>query len=379
MKKIILVSILWVVSVSLQAVIIPRAPALSATAYILIDANSGKVIVEKNSNEQIPPASLTKMMTSYITTDEIALGNISLEDNVLVSQKAGTKGGSKMFIREGSKVKLHDLLKGIIIQSGNDASVAMAEHIGGSEKAFVAVMNEYAEHLGLTNTHYMNSTGLPEEGHYSSATDIATLAQAIITKHPEYYSLYKEKYFEYEGIRQPNRNKLLWQDPHVDGLKTGHTKEAGYCLAVSSLKNGMRLIAVVLGTDSSQARTKEAKKLLFYGYRYFKTHTIYSKGQEIESERVFGGVKEKLRLTVANNMLVTVPKNSRDELKVDMLITQYVKAPIVKGANMGKVVVSYKNEILLEEPLLAMEKIDSAGFFAKLWAKIQVFFMKLIS
>src|SRR5690554_6328676 len=244
-----------------SAPLIPPAPTVAASSYLLIDADSGKVLTEHNADTPLPPASLTKMMTSYIASMEILKGQLREEDEVLVSEKAWRMGGSKMFIEVGNRVRVIDLLRGVIIQSGNDASVALAEHIAGSEESFADLMNSHARRLGMNDTHFENATGLPGENHVSSARDMAIMAKAIIEDDPQHYAIYKEKEFVWNGIRQPNRNLMLWRDNTVDGLKTGHTDEAGYCLVASAKRDGMRLISVVMGTASEQARAAETQKL----------------------------------------------------------------------------------------------------------------------
>ena len=257
-------------AVAQQPLIIPRAPDVAASSYILMDAMTGRVLVEHNADTPLPPASLTKIMTSYVAANELENGTISLDDMVHVSVKAWRAEGSKMFIQEGTQVRLEDILRGIIIQSGNDASIALAEHIAGSEDAFADMMNQHANLLGLSNSHFENASGLPAEGHHMSARDLATLAQAMIERFPSHYSIYSEREFTYNDIRQPNRNTLLFRDSAVDGMKTGHTEEAGYCLVSSAVRDGMRLIAVVMGTASEEARAQETQKLLTYGFRFFK-------------------------------------------------------------------------------------------------------------
>ena len=293
------------------AVIVPSVPQLDATAYVLMDADSGKILVEKNADKQIPPASLTKMMTSYVAVHELAMGNVEEQTQIPISVKAWRKKGSRMFVREGTQVPLIDLLRGIIVQSGNDASVAVAEYFSGSEDAYAEWMNQYAERFGMTNTQFKNATGWPAKGHYSSAGDMARLALRIIKDHPEYYQLYAEKYFEYNNIRQPNRNKLLWRDPSVDGLKTGHTDEAGFCLAASAVKDGTRFIAVVMGTRSEEARARETQKLLAYGFRYFETHKLYDAGQGLQTKQVWLGANDQIRLGVADELYLTLPRGAK--------------------------------------------------------------------
>lgn len=357
--------------------LIPAPPQLSASSYILMDAFTGEILVESNSHEELPPASLTKLMTAYITEYELARGNIRMEDKVNVSEKAWRMEGSRMFIREGTQVKLEDLMRGIIIQSGNDASVAVAEHIAGSESAFVDLMNQHAQLLGMKNSHFANSTGFPAEGHYSSAFDLAVLARAKILQFPENYAMYSEKYFTYNDIRQPNRNKLLWRDKSVDGLKTGHTEAAGYCLAASAIRNGTRLITVVMGTSSDEARAQETQKLLNYGFRYFETRKLYSRGQVVNEGRVWGGAADSVKIGFADDVLVTLPRQQESAVPATLELNPVIQAPIAVGDVLGKIVVSGETGVLLERNVVALEAVDEGGFFKRLFDRIKLFFMNL--
>lgn len=359
--------------------IIPAPPQLAASGYILMDANTGKVLVEKNADEQLPPASLTKLMTSYIVSSEVEGGNIDENEEVNISVKAWKMGGSKMFVREGTKVRLHDLLLGMIVQSGNDATVALAEYVSGSEGAFVDVMNQQAALLGMTGTHYKNSTGWPAEGHLTTARDQAILARALINDFPRHYALYSEKYFKYNGINQPNRNRLLFRDDSVDGLKTGHTEEAGYCLVASAQKNGMRLISVVMGTRSDEARAAESQKLLSYGFRYFQTHKLYSGGESLQQSRVWGGVSKEVSLGLAEDLFLTIPRGADDDLDAKIFIDDVIKAPISQGQELGNLTVVLNDETLVDQPLVALQAVEQAGFFARLWDNIKLFFLGLFS
>lgn len=367
----------FVSSLVLANPLIPAPPQLAATAYILLDAKSGKVLVEENPDERVPPASLTKMMTSYIAVEEIQRGNVGLDDEVLVSEKAWRMPGSRMFIEVGKKVKVEDLLRGIIIQSGNDASVAMAEHVAGSEEGFADLMNQYVSQLGMTNTHFMNATGLPHADHYASARDLATLAEHTIVDHPEYYGIYSEKVFKYNGIEQPNRNRLLWRDSSVDGLKTGHTNEAGYCLVASAEKDGMRLISVVLGTRSEEARARETQKLLNYGFRYFETLSLYEAGAELTRNRIWKGVQDQVSLGVIDDIVITVPRGSRNDVKANLEVDTIIEAPVEQGQELGNLKIALNGETLVEQPLVALKPVEEAGFFARLWDAIKLFFIGL--
>lgn len=364
---------------SQRQVIIPAAPQLAATAYLLIDANSGTVLAEKNSDKALPPASITKLMTSYIVSSEIDRGAIKHNDMVPISVTAWKKGGSKMFVREGTQVSVIDLMRGMIIQSGNDATIALAEYIAGSESAFVDVMNQQAALLGLSNTQFKNATGWPEDGHYSTPRDIAILAKALITEFPESYKLYAEQYFSYNGINQPNRNKLLFRDKTIDGVKTGHTEEAGYCLVASSEKEGMRLISVVMGTKSDNARATESQKLLAYGFRYYYTHKLYEKNASVSQSRVWKGKSDSIALGVDRDIYLTIPRGSENELVAKASVDQIIQAPVVAGQELGNVIVTLDDKELLNTPLVALTPIEEAGFFSRIIDAISLFFHKLFN
>jgi D-alanyl-D-alanine carboxypeptidase (penicillin-binding protein 5/6) len=364
-------------SVHADSVIIPKPPVLNATAYVLMDAASGEILVQKNADKQLPPASMTKMMTSYLATHELALGNLGEQDQVPISIKAWKMGGSKMFIREGRDVALIDLIKGIIIQSGNDASIAVSEYVAGSEDAFVDLMNKHTQRMGMTNTQFKNATGWPAKGHFSSAYDMAILAQAIINDHPEYYSLYKEKYFEFNKIRQPNRNKLLWRDPSVDGLKTGHTDEAGFCLTASAQRNGMRLIAVVMGTHSENARATETQKLLTYGFRYFETHRLYQAGASIKNLPVWFGEETEFDIGLNKDLYITIARGSKEQLQVETLTNEFIEAPLNAGEIQGTLTIRLEDKVLAERSLVALSNVTEAGFFSRFWDGVKLFFIKL--
>ncbi|MGB1220923.1 MAG: D-alanyl-D-alanine carboxypeptidase family protein [Alcanivoracaceae bacterium] len=359
------------------AVLIPDPPRVDATSYLLMDATSGQVLVEHNADNRLPPASLTKMMTAYITEYEIKQGNISLKDRVPVSVKAWRMGGSKMFIREGTEVVLEDLLRGVIVQSGNDASVALAEYIAGSEDSFADLMNQHARRLGLSSSSFVNATGWPAENHYVTARDMAILARAIIVDFPELYKLYSEKSFEYNNITQQNRNLLLWRDDRVDGLKTGHTEEAGYCLVASGVDEDMRLVTVVMGTDSEQARARESQKLLTYGFRFYETYRAYDSGDKLADVKVWLGETDALRLGPADDLVLTIPRGSHEQLQAEMSVKPDIRAPIQEGESFGTVTISLDGEVLLEKPLVALESVAEGGFLSRLWDHIVLFFRGL--
>jgi D-alanyl-D-alanine carboxypeptidase (penicillin-binding protein 5/6) len=365
--------------------LIPAPPELAAKAYILIDANTGHILVENNADMPLPPASLVKMMTTYIVSNEIAAGRMSKDELVLISDNAWEKGGAKtdgstMFLNPRTKVTVSDLMRGVIIQSGNDASIALAEHISGDEVAFADVMNHQASLLGMQSTQYFNATGLPYEGMVSSARDLSLLARAIIQDHPEHYSIYSEKYFKYNNINQPNRNRLLWRDSSVDGLKTGHTNAAGYCLVSSAKRRDMRLISVVMGTDSDKARARETQKLLSYGFRHYDTKTIYSTGDTIkENAKVWYGEKEFLNLTIAENVTLTMPRGAQKNLSANILVDEQIKAPISAGQELGRLQVSLNDEMLIDTPLVAETDIAESGLFSRFVDWILLFITGLMS
>ncbi len=365
--------------------LIPAPPELAAKAWILVDANTGHVLVESEADMQLPPASLAKMMTTYIVSNEIAAGRMSKDEMVLISDNAWEKGGAKtdgstMFLNPRTRVSVSDLMRGVIIQSGNDASIALAEHISGDEIAFADVMNHQASLLGMNGTEYYNATGLPYEGMVSTARDLSLLARAIIQDHPEHYSIYSEKYFKYNNINQPNRNRLLWRDSSVDGLKTGHTNAAGYCLVASAERRGMRLISVVMGTDSDKARARETQKLLSYGFRHYDTKTIYSAGDTIkENAKVWYGKEEFLNLTIADNVTLTLPRGSQKNLSANILVDEQIKAPISAGQELGRLQVSLNDELLIDTALVAEKDVTESGLFARLVDWIVLFITQLLS
>ncbi|MDP1521407.1 D-alanyl-D-alanine carboxypeptidase family protein [Porticoccus litoralis] len=361
-------------------ILIPAPPELAASAWILMDANTGKVLVEHNADQQLPPASLTKMMTSYIVAAELHNGKIKEQDMVPISVTAWKMGGSKMFVREGTQVPLMDLLRGVVIQSGNDASVALAEYLAGSESAFADVMNQQAQLLGMKNTTFHNATGWPSDGHLTTARDLSLLARALIQDYPEHYDIYAEKYFEYNDIKQPNRNRLLWRDSSVDGLKTGHTEEAGFCLVASAVRNNMRLISVVMGTSSEEARARESQKLLSFGFRYYETGKVYSAGDILkENARVWYGVEDSVNLVVPEDLYLTIPRGSKDQLEAQVVSDEDIEAPLTGGQSLGSLTISFEGEPLLETALVADRSVEEAGIFSRLWDAIKRFFIGIFA
>ncbi|MBN2864557.1 MAG: D-alanyl-D-alanine carboxypeptidase [Thiotrichales bacterium] len=359
--------------------VVPSAPQIAGTSHLLIDFNSGKVLAEKKPNDRVEPASLTKIMTGYVVINELNNGNMSMDEMVTISEKAWKMPGSKMFIEVGKKVSVRDLIKGMVIQSGNDASVALAEHIAGSEAVFAQLMNKYAETLGMTNTHFMNATGLPDPEHYTSAHDLALLTTALITKFPEEYSWYSQKKFTFNGITQFNRNKLLWQDPTVDGLKTGHTESAGYCLVSSAKRDEMRLISVVLGTNSSEKRIQETQKLLNYGFRFFETHPLYKANQRLNDIKVWEGTKDILGIGLAKDLSVTIPRGQYKNLKIESSVEEDLVAPIAAGQELGTLHITLGDEVIAEEKLVALSAVEEGSFFKKIIDQIMRLFSSLFS
>jgi len=362
-----------------QPQIIPRPPQINATSYILMDAATGTVLVEGEADVQLAPASLTKIMTTYVADNELAAGNISLDDEVHISVKAWRAEGSKMFIQEGTKVRLEDILRGIIIQSGNDASIALAEHIAGSEDAFADMMNQYAKKIGLSNSYFLNSSGLPDPNHVMSARDLATLARAVITEYPEAYKMYSEREFTYNNIRQPNRNTLLFTDRNVDGMKTGFTDDAGYCLVASSVRDGMRLITVVMGATSADSRAVETSKLLTYGFRFYETHQLFDGNEVLGNSQVWSGKTNSVDVGVQEPLLVTIPRGQAAQLQTTLELEPTLKAPISAGQVLGKAVISLGNEVFYDGPVVALQDVEQGSLFKRLMDWLQLFFLSLFS
>ena len=352
--------------------ILPSPPEIAAIAYILVDASSGKVLVERNADDQVPPASLTKIMTGYVLADEIRSGHVSRQDAVEVSANAWAQnplfeGSSLMWIEPGLEVSVSELEHGIVVSSGNDASVALAEFLSGSEEIFSEKMNRYAKLLSLDSTYYVNSHGLPDKDHLTTARDLANLSRALIRNFPEHYSIYKKRDFTYNNIRQYNRNTLLVDDPSVDGLKTGYTKEAGYCLVASAEREGMRLISVVLGTSSPGARKRGTRKLLNYGFRFFETVSRFSENNELAVTRVWQGDRETLSTGVSTPVFLTVPRGASEDIEMRVILEREILAPIAVGDTVGRVTLTLGDEVLHEAPLTARENILRSDFFSRLW------------
>lgn len=367
----------WASFASASPNLIPAPPQLSSNSYLLMDALTGEIIVEHNAHQEVEPASLTKLMTAYIVEYELARGNLAFEDMVTVSEKAWRMGGSRMFIREGTRVSIEDLLRGIVIQSGNDASIAAAEYIAGSESAFADLMNQHARLLGMNNSNFVNASGFPAENHYSTAYDMAVISRATILQFPENYTMYAEKEFTYNDITQPNRNRLLWRDNTVDGLKTGHTQAAGYCLAASAERNGTRFIAVVMGARSDEIRMAEAQRLLDFGFRFYETRKMYSRGQVVNDARVWGGSKSNVKVGFIEDVMVTIPRQQGQSLPATLEMKKQIMAPIAIGDVLGTITVGTQGNILLERQVVALEVVEAGGFFKRTFDRIKLFFMKL--
>lgn len=352
------------------------APDIDAKSYLLVDFQSGDELAGLNPGMKVEPASITKLMTAYIMYQELDKGTIKLEDEVLVSEKAWKMEGSRMFIELGKKIQLEKLLRGMIIQSGNDAAMALVEHVAGSEEAFVQRMNDTAAKLGMKDTHYMNATGWPAQNHYTTARDIVKLAKALITQFPERYKLYSEKEFSYNNIKQQNRNKLLWRDPTVDGMKTGHTESAGFCLVASAKRDTMRLISVVLGTKGENERAETSQKLLEYGFRNFETHKLYDAGSVLSSVRVWKGSQSEVPAGITEDFYVSIARGRYDQLKGGMQLDKGVDAPIKRGDTLGKIIIKDQglDKVIKTAPLLALEDVEEGGWWSKIVDAVQKFF-----
>ena len=357
-----------------QEVPIPAPPQLGVKGYILIDHATGDVIAENNPDEILEPASLTKLMTAYTVFKALGDELISLEDPVRVSERAWGTEGSRTFIQVGTTVSVEDLLQGMIVQSGNDASVALAEHVAGTEEVFADLMNFYANQLGMESSSFRNSTGLPDPDHYMTARDAATIARAIITEFPEYYMWYSQRQFTYNEIEQFNRNSLLWRDESVDGLKTGYTEAAGYCLVTSAERSGMRLVSVVMGSYSAEARANDSQALLNYGFRFFETYRLYSGGDEVTTARVWKGDTDTVALGVAQDHYLTIPKGRYDSLNSETTLDTQLTAPIEAGATLGTVTISMNDEELAVLPLVALADVGEAGLWDRIKDEISLWF-----
>lgn len=358
----------------LAQMILPPPPSIAASGYVLMDAETHTILLEHNSREKLPPASLTKIMTSYLAAAEIEAGSVAMDDDVVVSENAWRAVGSRMFIDPNSSVKFSDLLRGVIIQSGNDASVAVAEHVAGSEQQFAVMMNATADALGLEDSYFMNSAGLPDPDHYMSARDVALLSDALIRDYPEHYRIYAEREFEYNNIKQPNRNRLLTLDPSVDGIKTGYTEEAGYCLAVSAKRDDMRLISVVMGAESTAARTRETRKLLSYGFRNYRTEVILSEGEHVTDAKVWFGTTEQVAIGVGETVKKTMFQRLFDGISREVILPDLIEAPVEVGQKLGEIRLVAAEEEIARVPLIALERVEEKGVFGRMWDSVLLMF-----
>ena len=379
-QKSALAALLLLPSFSYAATVLSAPPELNNKSYVLMDYETGQILAAKNENEKLAPASMTKMMTSYIIEQKLLKGELTEDEQVRMNESAwcrGTSAESCMYVPLNGTATVLEMLRGIIIQSGNDASKAMAEHIAGNEGTFAHMMNQEAKRVGMVNTHFINSTGMPAEGHYSTAKDMAVLAQHIIKDSSKYYPIYSEKEFTFNGIKQGNRNALLYTDPSVDGLKTGHTEEAGYCLTTSSKRGPMRLISVIFGTPSMNERASQTRTLLAWGFANFETANVQPANQVLAKAKVWFGKEADVQIGLAENFNVTMPKGQADKIKTQLVVQPKLNAPLAKGQVVGKLVASLDGKVIAEKPLVALKPVEEAGFFARMIDHIKMFFSNL--
>jgi D-alanyl-D-alanine carboxypeptidase (penicillin-binding protein 5/6) len=353
---------------------VPAPPELKAKAWLLQDQHSGRIISQGNVDERLEPASLTKMLTMYVVYAELEAGKISMDDQVLVSAKAWKMPGSRMFIEVDTRVSVQDLIKGVVIQSGNDASVALAEHVAGDESAFSDLMNQYAARIGMNGSRFANASGLPDPEHYTTARDMARLARVLIRDFPEHYPLYSQKEFVYNDITQYNRNKLLWEDTRVDGLKTGHTKSAGYCLVASARRDEMRLISVVMGSHSERARARQSRALLSYGFRFFETHRLYEAGQVVREVRVWKGERDTVALGLRRDLYVTVPRGQYERLDPKLEMAASMEAPLIEGEAHGELRVGLDGELLAKQPMIVLRTVREGSLWRRASDSVRLLF-----
>ena len=370
--KILIIGLMPIQLLFAEESFIPEPPSVNAQYFILKDAVSGRILAEQGADERVAPASITKIMTGYVVADQIDKGFISADEEVFISENCWRKGGSRMFIKEGSRVLVSDLIKGMVIQSGNDASCALAEHTAGSEEGFVDLMMVYVRDLGLDNTNFVNVWGGTDSEHYSTARDLALLSQKLIEKFPDHYSIYKEKYFTFNNIKQRNRNSLLWQDDSIDGMKTGHTESAGYCLVSSGVRNDTRLIAVTLKSSSEKRRLTDNRRLLDYGFRYFRTKKILSVNTSIKVEEVWGGEQETISLESAKDVYITLTPRDFKRIEPVVELDDYLQAPLSKGQVVGRITLSLDGEVLKSVELISSENVESLGFFGRAWSNVKL-------
>ncbi|ENW05224.1 MULTISPECIES: D-alanyl-D-alanine carboxypeptidase PBP5/6 [Acinetobacter] len=379
-QKSALAALLLLPSFSYAATVLSAPPELNNKSYVLMDYETGQILAAKNENEKLAPASMTKMMTSYIIEQKLLKGELTEDEQVRMNESAWCRGSSTescMYVPLNGTATVLEMLRGIIIQSGNDASKAMAEHVAGNEGTFAHMMNQEAKRVGMVNTHFMNSTGMPAEGHYSTAKDMAVLAQHIIKDSSKYYPIYSEKEFTFNGIKQGNRNALLYTDPSVDGLKTGHTEEAGYCLTTSSKRGPMRLISVIFGTPSMNERANQTRTLLAWGFANFETANVQPANQVLAKAKVWFGKEDDVQIGLAENFNVTMPKGQADKIKTQLVVQPKLNAPLAKGQVVGKLVASLDGKVIAEKPLVALKPVEEAGFFARMIDHIKMFFSNL--
>jgi D-alanyl-D-alanine carboxypeptidase (penicillin-binding protein 5/6) len=350
----------------------PTLPPLSARSWLLLDVTANHLIAATNPDERVEPASLTKLLTAYVVFGAIKDSKLAKDQAIPVSEKAWKTGGSKMFIEPNRKVTVEELMHGMIVQSGNDASVALAEALAGSEEAFAQRMNDAAKRLGLKNSSFANSSGLPDAKHYSTAYDIALVATAIIREFPEFYPMYAMKEYRYNNISQPNRNRLLWLDPNVDGVKTGHTEKAGYCLVASARRGERRLLSVVMGTASDTVRAQESQALLNFGFQFYDTVRVHEKGKEISKVRLWKGAENEIAVGVDTSVFVAIPRGSNDKIKAELVTQQPIVAPVAKGQKLGAIKVSYDGRPMSEYPVVALQDVGPANFFGRAWDAVRL-------
>lgn len=364
---------------SLPQSIIPAAPTLDARGYVLMDANTGAVLAGKDIDTTMPPASLTKLMTLYQIASALKTQRLQLSDLIPISENAWRTGGSKMFVKVGSQVPVSDLIQGIAVVSGNDACVAMAEHLAGTEQAFSDLMNHSAKLLGMKNTNYTDATGLPNANHYTSPRDLAILTKAIVNDFPEYYGWYSQKWFEYNGIKQPNRDVLLWRDPSIEGMKTGHTDDAGYCLVSTAKRNNMRLISVIMGSKSTKSRADASLALLNYGFRFYESKQLIAANTAVKEPRVWYGAEKNIPVGTFKNVFITLPTGQVDKAKTIITLNPKIKAPLKKGQEVGNIEVQLNDKVYLHEPLVALKDDPKGGLFRRLGDHVAILFAGLFS
>ena len=366
--------LLWTNATLAAPIPVPAPPQINATSYVLMDQDSSRLLVNHNADSRVEPASITKIMTAYVAFQQLADGDLKLDEQVTISEKAWRAEGSRTFLKVGSQIDVETLIKGMIVQSGNDASIALAEHIAGAEESFAGLMNQYAQKLGMTNTHFMNATGLPDPNHYTTAHDIALMAQAMIRDFPQYYTWYSIRKLLFNGIEQHNRNRLLWRDASVDGLKTGHTSSAGYCLVSSAKRDQMRLISVVMGTPSDNDRMNNSQALLNYGFRFYSTHLLYPAGEVVTEAPVWMGKVNKVALTLPKDLYITVPRGQYEGVKTLAEVQEKLTAPLPVDAAIGTLVVRFNDEPLLEAPLYPKQAVERGNWLKRLWHWLLLWF-----